>query len=97
MTNTIRNTAIAAIAAITIAASMASPANALTKKGAFWAGAGTAAFIGLAAGAAHAHNHGYHSYGYSEDRAYRRAANRCADRYGWNTWRWERCMDRKGF
>ena len=97
MTNTIRNTAIAAVAAITIAASMASPAQALSKKGAFWAGVGTATVIGLAAGAAHANHGGYYNDGYYEDRAYRRAANKCANRYGWHTWRWERCMDRRGF
>jgi hypothetical protein len=97
MTNTIRSTAIAAVTAITIAASMASPANALSKKGAFFVGLGAATAIGLAASAAHAHNSGYYNDGYYEDRAYRRAAKSCADRYAWRTWKWERCMDRKGF
>jgi hypothetical protein len=96
MTNTIRNTAIAAVAAITFAASMASPANALSKKGAIAIGAFSALAITAAAASAHGHG-GYYEDGYYEDRAYRRAANRCADRYGWRAWRWERCMDRKGF
>ena len=93
----IRNTAIAAIAALTIAASMASPAQALSKKGAFFAGLGAAAVIGAAA---HAHGHGYYGYGhgyYDHGRAYRRAARSCARKYGWHTWRWEDCMDRRGF
>jgi hypothetical protein len=94
----IRNTAIAAIAALTIAASMASPANALSKKGA-WAlgiGLGTVAAVG----AANAYGHGYYGYGggyYGEGRAYRIAARSCARKYGWHTWRWENCMDRRGF
>jgi hypothetical protein len=91
---TIRNTAIAAVAAITIAAALASPAQAMSKKGAFWAGVGTAAAFG-AIGAAH--GHGYYDHGYRGGRHYRRAARRCARRFGWHTWRWERCMDRRGY
>lgn len=93
----IRNTAIAAIAALTIAASMASPAQALSKKGAIALGLGLGTIA--AVGAAHAHGHGYYGYGgyYDEGRAYRRAARKCAHRWGWHTWKWERCMDRRGF
>jgi hypothetical protein len=91
---TIRNTAIAAVAAIAIAAALASPAQAMSKKGAFWAGVGTAAAFG-AIGAAH--GHGYYDHGYRGGRHYRRAARRCARRFGWHTWRWERCMDRRGY
>ncbi len=91
---TIRNTAIAAIAALTVAASMASPAQALTSWQKAQIGLGAA---GLFAGAI-AHSQGYHGgYGYAEDRHYRRAARRCARRFGWNTWRFERCMARRGF
>ncbi|MGB5213721.1 MAG: hypothetical protein WBN88_08780 [Anderseniella sp.] len=92
---TIRNTAIAAVAAITIAAAMASPAHAMSKKGAFWAGVGTAAAFG-AIGAAH--GHGYYGHDeYRGGRHYRRSARRCARRFGWHTWRWERCMSRRGY
>ena len=89
---TIRTTAIAAVAAITIAAAMASPAHAISKKGAFWAGVGTAAAFG-------AIGHGYHGYDhdYRGGRHYRRSARRCAHRFGWHTWRWERCMRRRGY
>ncbi len=89
---TIRTTAIAAVAAITIAAAMASPAHAISKKGAFWAGIGTAAAFG-------AIGHGYHGYDhdYRGGRHYRRSARRCARRFGWHTWRWERCMRRRGY
>jgi len=92
---TIRTTAIAAVAAITIAAAMASPAHAMSKKGAFWAGVGTAAAFG-AIGAAH--GHGYYGHDeYRGGRHYRRSARRCARRFGWHTWRWERCMSRRGY
>jgi hypothetical protein len=92
---TIRNTAIAAVAAITIAAAMASPAHAISKKGAFWAGVGTAAAFG-AIGAAQGH-YGHDDYEYRGGRHYRRSARRCARRFGWHTWRWERCMRRRGY
>ena len=102
MTNTIRNTAIAAVAAITIAASMASPAQALSKKDAALGFAFGALAIGAAA--AHAHGgHGYYGHGYhgghrwNYRRAYKRAARKCGYRFGWHTWRWERCMSRRGF
>lgn len=95
---TIRNTAIAAIAAITIAASMASPANALSNK-AKWGiafGVGSA----LAIGAAHAHSHGYYGHGYYDGYYgggyYKRIARKCAYRHGWHTLRFEKCMDRHG-
>ena len=92
---TIRTTAIAAVAAITIAAAMASPAHAMSKKGAFWAGVGTAAAFG-AIGAAH--GHGYYGHDeYRGGRHYRRSARRCARRFGWHTWRWERCLSRRGY
>lgn len=100
MNSTILNTAIAAIAAITIAASMASPAQALSKKGGVALGIGLGALaVGAAAAAAHDRNRYYRDeeYNYYEGRAYRRAAHRCADRYGWETRRWYRCMDRQGF
>ena len=89
---TIRNTAIAAVAAITIAAAMASPAQAKSKHGLFWGGFGTALAIG-------AIGHGYHGYDhdYRGGRHYRRSARRCARRFGWHTWRWERCMRRRGY
>ncbi|MEO9873701.1 MAG: hypothetical protein ABJM26_19475 [Anderseniella sp.] len=90
---TIRNTAIAAVAAITMAAAMASPAQAGSKH--FWAGVGTAAAFG-AFGAAH--GHGYYGHDeYRGGRHYRRSARRCARRFGWHTWRWERCMRRRGY
>jgi len=92
---TIRTTAIAAVAAITIAAAMAASAQAMSKKGAFWAGVGTIATIG-AIGAAH--GHGYYGHDeYRGGRHYRRSARRCARRFGWHTWRWERCMSRRGY
>ncbi len=91
---TIRNTAIAAVAAITIAAAMASPAQAMSKHGKIWAGVGTAFAIGaLSAG----HGHGYYDDEYRGGRHYRRSARRCARRFGWHTWRWERCMRRRGY
>ncbi len=93
----LKKTAIAAIAALTIAAASASPAQALSKKGQIALGAalGTAAIIA----GAHAHG-GYHDgygHGYRGGRHYRRAARRCARRFGWHTFRWERCMYRRGF
>ena len=75
---TLRNTAVAAMAALTIALAASSPANALSKKGAFFIGLGTAAAF---AGAAHAHGHGYYGYGgarYHGGNHYRRSARRCA-------------------
>ena len=100
MTNSIRTTAIAAIAAITIAASMASPAQALSKKERIGLGVGLGMLaIGAAAASASAREREYYDdeYYYRGNRAYRRAAQRCADRYGWETRRWYRCMDRQGF
>lgn len=93
---------IAAAAALVISASMAaSPAHALSKKGAFAIGAFSALAITAVAAAnaqAHGHDYGYEGHGgYSPRRSYKRAARRCADRYGWKTWRWERCMERRGF
>lgn len=91
-----KKTAIAAIAALTIAASMASPAQALSKKGAIALGAFSAVAIGIAA--AHANDrHGGYGHGYSPRRAYKRAARKCSYRFGRHTWRWERCMHRSGF
>ena len=101
-----KKTAIAAVAALTIAAAMASPAQALSKKGAFFLGLGSAAAIGIASAHAHGGYHGgyghggYHGgygHGYRGGRVYRRTARRCARRFGWHTWRWERCMSRRGF
>ncbi len=92
-----KKTAIAAIAALTIAAASASPAQALSKKGAFWLGLGTVAAVGIAAAHAHGGYYGDYGPGYRGGRAYRRAARRCARRFGWHTWRWERCMYRRGF
>lgn len=98
-----KKTIIAAAAALTIAASMAAtPAQAMSKKGAFFLGLGTATAIGIAAANAHGHN-GYHGHrGYRGDRwnyrrAYKRAARKCSYRFGRHTWRWERCMARHGF
>jgi hypothetical protein len=95
----IRTTAIAAIADITMAAAMASPAQALSKRGGIALGVGLGALaVGAAAAAAHDRRRHYDDdYEYRGGRAYRRAANRCADRYGWETRRWYRCMDRQGF
>ncbi len=95
---TFRTTAIAAIAAVTIAASMASPAQALSTGEKIGLGIGAFA-LGAAAASAHAHG-GYYGGGhghYGEGRHYRRAARKCARRWGWHTWKWERCMDRRGF
>ena len=33
----------------------------------------------------------------SYERQYRRTARHCANKWGWHTWRWERCMNRRGF
>jgi len=92
-----KKTAIAAIAALTIAAASASPAQALSKKGAFWLGLGTMTAVGIAAAHANGGYYGDYGPGYGGGRAYRRAARRCARRFGWHTWRWERCMARRGF
>ena len=91
---TLRNTAIATVAAITIAVSMSSPANALSTGEKI--GIGVATF-GVAA--AIASGNAYYGYDdeYRGDRHYRRSARRCANEYGWNTWRWERCMRRRGY
>jgi len=91
---TLRNTAIATVAAITIAVSMSSPANALSTENKI--GIGLATF-GVAA--AIASGNAYYGYDdeYRGDRHYRRSARRCANEYGWNTWRWERCMRRRGY
>ena len=60
--------------------------------------------LAIGAAAAHAHGgHGYYGHGYhgghhwNYRRAYKRAARKCAYRFGWHTWRWERCMSRRGF
>ncbi len=88
---------IAAIAAVTIAASMASPAQALSKNGAVFLGLGLGTMAAIAAANAHGHD-GYRERGYGHrGRAYHRAARKCAYRYGHGTWKWERCMDRRGF
>jgi len=92
-----KKTALAAIAALTIAAASASPAQALSNKGAFWLGLGTVAAVSIATAHAHGGYYGDYSPGYGGGRAYRRAARRCANRFGWQTWRWERCMSRHGF
>ena len=97
---------IAAVAALTIAAGVSSPAQALSKKGAVFLGLGlgTAAAIGIA----NAHDRGYRDHGYrdhgyrghgyrSDRRAYRYWARECADRWGYETRRWDRCMARHGF
>ena len=95
----LKKTVIAAVTAPTIAAAMASPAQALSKKGQIFLGLGLgAAAIGIAS--AHAHGGGYHGdrgHGYRGGRHYRRSARRCARRFGWNTFRWERCMYRRGY
>ena len=91
---------IPAIAALTIAAATASPANALSKKGAFFAGLGAATAIGIATAHAHHGHYGHGHYGghrWNYRRAYKRAARKCAYRFGRHTWRWERCMARHGF
>ena len=90
-----KKTAIAAVAALTIAAASASPAQALSKKGAFWLSLGAMTAVGIAS--AHGGYYGDYGYGYRGGRAYRRSARRCARRFGWHTWRWERCMSRRGF
>ena len=94
---TLRNTAVAAMAALTIALAASSPANALSKKGAFYIGLGTAAAF---AGAAHAHGHGYYGYGgasYHGGNHYRRTARRCARKWGWHTGRFDDCMYNHGY
>lgn len=104
---------IAAVAALTIAASMASPAQALSKNGALalGLGLGTVAAIGIASAHDRGGYYGYdgyyaggyypaggYGYGYRrENRGYRYWARECADRFGWETRRWNRCMDRHGF
>ena len=92
---TIRTTAIAAVAAITIAVSMASPANALSTGQKIGIGIGA---FGLAAAIAHGHGaYGYDDGGFRGGRHYRRSSRRCARRFGWDTWRWERCMRNRGY
>ncbi|MGB7205877.1 MAG: hypothetical protein WBD37_10425 [Anderseniella sp.] len=92
----IRNIAIAAIASLTVAASMASPANALTSWQKAQIGLGAAALV--AGAAAHAAHGRYHDDGYyDEGISYRRASRKCARRFGWHTWRFENCMDRYGY
>ena len=93
----LKKTVIAAIAALTIAAAMASPAQALSKKGAFFLGLGSVAAIGIASAHAHGGYYGDHGHGYRGGRHYRRSARRCARRFGWHTFRWERCMYRRGY
>ncbi|MEO9875814.1 hypothetical protein [Sulfitobacter pontiacus] len=93
----LKKTAIAAVAALTIATAMASPAQALSKGAKI--GIATGIFA-LGAAAAHAHGGGYygdHGHGYRGGRHYRRSARRCARRFGWHTFRWERCMYRRGY
>jgi hypothetical protein len=34
---------------------------------------------------------------YNEHDRYYHVSRQCADRWGWNTWRWERCMNRRGY
>ena len=92
-----KKTAIAAIAALTIAAASASPAQALSKKGAFFLGLGSAAAIGIASAHAHGGYYGDPGHGYRGGRHYRRSARRCARRFGWHTFRWERGMYRRGY
>ena len=92
---TIRNTAIAVVAALTIAVSMSSPANALTTGEKI--GIGLGAFGAAAAIASGNAYYGYNDGGYRESRHYRRSARRCARRFGWHTWRWERCMRNRGY
>lgn len=81
-----RKTAIAATAMMAIAAAIsATPAEAHGSRHGY-----------------HHHGVGYHFYGpipprYSYRRAYRKAARHCAYQFGRHTWRWERCMARKGF
>ncbi len=96
-----KKTAIAAVAALAIAASMASPAQAMSNKGKFFLGLGAVTAFGIAA--AHA-NHGHYDRGryhggqrWRYRRAYKRTARKCAYRFGRHTWRWERCMARHGF
>ena len=88
----IRNTAIAAVAAITMAVSMSSSANALST--------GEKVAIGIGAfgvAAAIASGNAYYDDGYHGSRHYRRTARRCARLFGWDTWRWDRCMRRRGY
>ncbi len=92
-----KKTAIAAIAALTIAAASASPAQAMSSKGKFFLGLGAVTALGIAAAHAHGGYYGDPGHGYRGGRHYRRAARRCARRFGWYTWRWERCMHRRGF
>ena len=94
---TIRNTAIAAIAAVTIAASMASPANALNNAQKLGIAAGVFA-LGAAAAGAHAHGyHGHYGHGYYGHGRYKRISRKCARRWGWHTWRYDRCLDHHGY
>ncbi len=92
---TIRNTAIATVAAVTIAFSMATPANALSTGEKI--GIGLGAFGAAAAIASGGAYYGYYDGDYRGGRHYRHSARRCARRFGWHTWRWERCMRRRGY
>ena len=96
---TIRTTAVAAIAAITMAASMAASANALSTGQKIGIGFGAAALVAGIAANAHAHDRGYYEedYGYRGGRSYRRAFRKCDNRHGEGSWRFDRCMARKGF
>jgi hypothetical protein len=75
---------------------MSSPAHALSDWQKAQIGLGAASlFVGAAAVA---NGYGYEDEGYyGEGRAYRRAARSCARRWGWHTWKWERCMENRGF
>ena len=91
---TIRNTAIATVAAITMAVSMSSSANAGGLTTGEKVAIGFGAF-GLAA--AIASGNAYYDDGYRGSRHYRRTARHCARLFGWETWRWDRCMRRRGY
>jgi hypothetical protein len=114
----LKKSLIAAVAAITIAASLASPANAGDRTGRVLLGLGVGTALGLGIAAA-SDRHGYYdnghyygggygggyyvagpSYGYgyrSDRRAYRYWSRECADRWGYETRRFDRCMARHGF
>ncbi len=127
-----------AVAALSIAAAAASPANALSRDGALalGLGIGTVAAVGIASAQPRyelighrEHRHrdgggvyfgiggpgfgiysgdgyypGYYGSGYNygydyrpQGGGYRYWSRRCAKRWGYDTSRWNRCMDRQGF
>ena len=94
---TLRNTAIAAMATLTIALAASSPAHALNSWQKAQIGLGAAALV--AGAAAHAHGHGYYDYRdrYRGGNHFYRTERRCARKWGRHTGRYDDCMYNHGY